>query len=614
MGVEQPPNDAAAPKRRWCDRGESIAVRIGIAVFAILLIAMGTSGWWLYQTKQRSQARATVEQVEVIGAVLSQSAEVMLETEQISSLRRLITEVARNYGLTECRICLPGGQILADADPTRITLSNLPERWIHATVPAPVQPHDDYTILRTYALKIPQRGWAQLEIVAMIKPHSTSVIEAEGGVGLIGAATLISILLVYRRIRARVRVMGTIRDALMESAEGEADPKVLAVGENLGVEAGAWNMLMNRLDNVSREEKFERVIEAVTTDRTGHGELNDACNVLPQGLVLVDNELKVSYANGAATKLLHVDRDELVGAEISQFIEEQDVLEAVRTAATGKAPRRVTLETGELQGKGVLRFSVSPIRSRDEQTGMVVIEDITQQRVAEEARNAFLANATHELRTPLTNIRLYVETALEEGEEKPVVRAEALNVINQESRRLERVVGDMLSVAEIEAGSFKIRKDDIRIDELLREIETDYKAQAKDKEIALTFDLAPKFPVLQGDRDKVTLAIYNLIGNALKYTPRGGHVSVTAEHTDDVVRVEVTDSGIGISEEDAERIFDKFYRAKDTRVAKITGSGLGLALAREVIHLHGGNITVESQLDKGSTFVLTIPSPSEDPK
>jgi signal transduction histidine kinase len=259
----------------------------------------------------------------------------------------------------------------------------------------------------------------------------------------------------------------------------------------------------------------------------------------------------------------------------------------------------------------VLRFSVRPVRKEDTASAMLVIEDITQQRIAEQARNSFIAQVTHELRTPLTNIRLYVETAIDDGEENPAVRSNCLNVINLESRRLERIVSEMLSVAEIEAGSFKVRRDDVYMDVMLDELKTDYAAQAEEKKISLTFNRPPKLPKLQGDRDKIALALHNLIGNALKYTPSGGKVTVTSDVHDKQLVIELADTGIGIKPEEAEKIFDKFYRSTDPRVGKITGTGLGLTLAREVIRMHGGDVTLQSEIDKGSTFTATLPVPPD---
>ena len=145
------------------------------------------------------------------------------------------------------------------------------------------------------------------------------------------------------------------------------------------------------------------------------------------------------------------------------------------------------------------------------------------------------------------------------------------------------------------------------IDALLEEVHNDFKAQAQDREIAMSFELPPKFPLVVGDRDKIVLALHNLIGNALKYTPVGGKVVVHVEADAQGVVVSVIDNGIGIKPEECELVFEKFYRAKDKRITGITGSGLGLALARQVVRLHGGDIQVRSQIDKGSTFTMTLP-------
>ena len=260
---------------------------------------------------------------------------------------------------------------------------------------------------------------------------------------------------------------------------------------------------------------------------------------------------------------------------------------------------------------GVLRFTIRPIGRDSAHMAMVLIDDITQQKVADASRDSFLAQAAHELRTPLTNIQLYTEKALEDREKDPATVATCLNVVNEESRRLERIVAEVLSVAEIEAGSFKPKRDDVRLDLILEQLKADHEPAARQKQIALAFDLPPKLPVLYADRDNVALALHNLVGNALKYTPVNGRVRVALRENADHIEISVTDTGIGIGPQDLPRIFDKFYRAQDKRVTTIKGSGLGLAIAREVIRLHGGDISVVSTLDNGSTFTLTLPMTQE---
>src|SRR5262249_25167092 len=144
----------------------------------------------------------------------------------------------------------------------------------------------------------------------------------------------------------------------------------------------------------------------------------------------------------------------------------------------------------------ILRLTARPLRREDCAAAILVLEDVTQQRVADESRNSFVAQATHELRTPLTNIRLYVETLIDEGEADPAVRSKCINVISQEAKRLERIVADMLSVSEIEAGSLRLNPGEIRLDALFEELEADFRAQAEDKEIKLAFELPPKYPLM----------------------------------------------------------------------------------------------------------------------
>ena len=436
-------------------------------------------------------------------------------------------------------------------------------------------------------------------------------------VAAIGAAATAVLGVAYRAVRGRLRLADAVRNALAAIDSGETSASGLCLAEHLGADAKSWNNLMVERERLRKHGVAERARETLGGRGQAKGDLSAACDAMSHGLVLIDEKGRVAYANGAAAAFLRAKREDLVGSEVGRFLQVPPVLEAVREIVGGGGRRRTVHDVerkddGDGAGAaGVLRFNVRPVRRDDAASAMLTIEDITQQKVAEEARHAFVAQATHELRTPLTNIRLYVETAIEDGERDPKTRSKCLNVINGETRRLERIVGEMLSVAEIEAGSFKINHDDVRLVTVFEDLERDYAAQAEDKKIKLTFNLPPKMPQIHGDRDKMLMALHNLVGNALKYTPAGGSVDVNVSAAGRNLVVEVQDTGIGISAEDAERIFDRFYRAKDPRVAKIVGTGLGLTLAREVVRLHGGDISVDSQINQGSTFTLTLPVVAE---
>lgn len=593
-------------------RGESSVAPAGMALIGTLALAMAAAGWWATRSQTQSLNASREQEVRAAGNVLSELVESLVLSGELSTLRRLVMNTAQQHKLDLCRVVMPDGGVIADGDPSRITVTMLPTVW-DAGEQSSVQfdRHGQQLSLR-YPLFVAGRGGLVLELTA--GPHEVEEAWAtEAGIGVIGVVSLVALLLVYRQMRGQVRPLAAISESLHAMAHGESTTAALAVSPVFGKLASTWNNLL-----LERQGKWEQRVEdearaAIDSRHAPGGELADACNALSQGLVLVDEKLHVIYANGAAGVFLGKKRDELLGCVWAELKLDSAVSSAVMQAASGSSRQRCTLEVDRLDGlgDGVLRFSVRPVMRGDAPAAVVIIDDITQQRVAERSRNTFIAQATHELRMPLTNIRLYVETALESGDDDAELRGQCLNVINSESRRLEGLVTDMLSISEIEAGSMSLQLGDVRLDALFEELENDYRAAAREKAIEMSFALPPKLPVVQADRDRLFVAFQNLVGNAIKYTPKGGRVEVVVEAATDVLTMEVKDTGIGISETDMAHVFDRFYRAEDKRVREVAGSGLGLALSREVVRLHGGDIAVDSELNRGTTFTLTLPIANE---
>lgn len=609
----KPASRAALGRSRVLVRGESIVASVGLAGGLLLAGVLGASAWWTLHTYRKSVEEGRRQQVSSIASVLAPAAETMLSTGELSALRRLVSDTARSAGLETCRIVLPGNQLLADADPKLPSLlKSLPKEWPadpKGAMLADAVPKANAATI-SVALTIPDRGAARLDLSAPLNLPQWSDTEYQVGVGAIAVGGMAALLFAYHGLRRRVRGLGAIRDALAAASRGESAASALKVSADYGAEATCWNQMLSELETLRSEALLRSAEERASGGSVRDAELGSACDAMWQGLLLIDDKMSIKYANGAAAVFLRARRDELANADLRKYIKDATVDAALEAAATGKNRQRATVESvreGESGARSVLRFGVRPVRKDDAGAAVVLIDDVTQQKVADESRNAFVAQATHELRTPLTNIRLYVETMVESGADDAATRGKCLNVISTEVRRLERIVSDMLSVSEIEAGSLKIHTDDVRLDALFEELENDYRPQATDKEIALTFELPPKLPVVQADRDKFSLAVHNLIGNALKYTPTGGKVTVRVAEVNGNLTIAVIDNGIGIKIEECELIFERFYRAKDKRIANITGSGIGLALARDVARLHGGEITVKSEIDKGSTFTLVLP-------
>lgn len=578
---------------------------IGFAVTAIFLGSMWAASWWAVRAQGTSLEDARAVQVTSTGNTLARTAEVMLAGNELSAIRRILSETARDAGFTRCRIVLPDGGVVADATPSGITVRELPATWAGARPSPDVGAGPE---VRSFPIQVPERGSARLEIEAPVKPLGVTNWQAQSGMAAICVVALVLLMALYRGVTSGLRGVWAVRQALLARLNGQTALAALEVNPDWGSEARAWNELLNHEDRRQKESALTNTRDQIQA-RTGYCDnLSSACDALSQGLILLDHNMHATYVNSAAAVLLQKNREEMLTVDIAVLVTDERVLAAAKAATGGPIQRRTIVEVQRKDaGAELLRFIVRPVRREDAGVAMIIIEDITQQRVAEEARNAFVAQATHELRTPLTNIRLYTEMALDDGKDDPKVMATCLNVINQETFRLDRIVGDILSIAEIEAGTMGLKRDDVRLDEVFPELQTDYAAQAQEKQITLQFRLPPKLPVITGDREKIRLALHNLVGNALKYTPTGGTVTVNVSADQGRLLVDVTDTGIGMNDEDRQHIFEKFYRAKDRRVGKITGSGLGLTIAREVIRLHGGDITVESELDKGSTFSLTLP-------
>lgn len=596
-------------RRRVPRHGESFIATLGAGMMIILLATLFGAAWWSIREHLTQLEITRRDQVHAVAEFLGQSAETMLGSGQLSGLRRLVSEAKRDHRLLECRITLPDGRVLVDAEPSKVNLASLPASWPSGPLDSRAEASAADEIVVTRCLLVPGRGPAILSIRAGRGVQTNRTMELIAGFGILGIASLLALILMYRRLRTRLMGVSLIRESLLAFTLGERSPQALTVARHLGPEAAAWNGVLRELDKAKQDKSARSMSDQLDRRCETRNEMELACDSLTVGLAIVDATGLVRQANGAAASLLKVPREKLIGHVIGQLLEDGAAKAAVEAIFGSTSPQRRSVEfTRQEQGlASVLRLSVRPLRKEDTNSALVMIEDITQQRIAEAARNSFVTQATHELRTPLTNMRLCLETAVDEGSDDPAIQAACFNTLNQETRRLDRIITGMLSLAEIEAGAMRLRTDDVRLDSLFDELRADFEPLAKEKRIELRFDLPPKFPVLQGDRDKLVLALHNLVGNAIKYTPDGGRVTVVLRVETDRIVIEIADTGIGIDEGERELVFEKFYRAKDPRVAKITGSGLGLALSREVARRHGGDVTLQSEVNQGSTFTLTVP-------
>jgi signal transduction histidine kinase/CHASE3 domain sensor protein len=241
---------------------------------------------------------------------------------------------------------------------------------------------------------------------------------------------------------------------------------------------------------------------------------------------------------------------------------------------------------------------------------IVVLSDVTAEREAERMKDEFFALVSHELRTPLTSIIGYLELLQEDGsgdgDPAAAQRAQFLTVIDRNARRLLRLVGDLLFVAQVEAGRLSLDEGEVDLEAVAAESIEAATPRARAGGVELVLETEP-LPPVRGDQDRLGQAIDNLVSNAIKFTPDGGRVTVRLARDDDRAVIEVSDNGIGISDVDMQRLFERFFRTQRATAAAIPGVGLGLTIAQAIVHGHEGRLSVQSSEGEGTTFRIDLP-------
>ena len=322
---------------------------------------------------------------------------------------------------------------------------------------------------------------------------------------------------------------------------------------------------------------------------------------MTDGVVAFDREGHLIHCNPAATELLRRSIDpsctyeELLG-DLHPF---QNVLALQK-------PNYIEDEL--VVGDRTLALYLTPFSDKAQGGVLILLHDVTEQHRNEERRKEFVANVSHELRTPLTNVRSYAETIRDAGDDIPRdMENNFLDIIITETDRMTHIVQDLLTLSRLDAGSTEMVFTRFPFHDAIESVVRSNSLNAKQRGHELTYVPEGELPLITGDRSRLEQVMMNILGNAIKYTPDGGHIRVTAGAGPDTAWMEVRDDGIGIPEKDRERIFDRFYRVDKARSRESGGTGLGLSIAKEIVELHGGTIRADSTEDR-ITFTICLPS------
>ena len=340
----------------------------------------------------------------------------------------------------------------------------------------------------------------------------------------------------------------------------------------------------------------------------------------------MDGDGKIQFMNPAAEKLLGLDQKGAKGVPIPQLMKGE------HTLALAKGPLRdgadhvtkeVELKSSSEDTRRIVQASTAVIENEDGKTvGMVsVLSDITKQKQLDEAKSKFVAHVSHELRTPLLSIQESLALLLgkEIGEVTPE-QEKFLSIAQRNIGRLSRLVNDLLDVAKLEAGKIELRPMPFELRDMVHHVVETVRSWAEGKGVTIGEAYPEKSIQMVADPDRLTQVVTNLLGNAIKFTPEGGKISVEINPEQSApgmaekpgVAVSVQDSGIGIPIQDQKRIFEKFEQVSLASPQGVSSTGLGLTIAKEIVELHGGRIWVDSSEGEGSRFTFAIPQRLKD--
>ncbi|MBP7216487.1 MAG: PAS domain-containing protein [Candidatus Omnitrophica bacterium] len=361
-----------------------------------------------------------------------------------------------------------------------------------------------------------------------------------------------------------------------------------------------------------KNQEQEQVWEKYNSVLVEKKETEAVVRSIADGLVVVDAQGKVVMMNPAAEKILGVQLKNKRGKPINENVQDEQLISLIQPTAD-KKNKEIELSSQQDETKKIIRASTAVIESESGATvGMVsVLSDITKQRELEEMKTNFVTNVSHELRTPLVAIDKSISLILSKAAGPLSDNQEQfLTIAERNLKRLERLINDLLDLSKLEAGKMQVVSQSCSLEEIIKDSIASLESWAKTKSIALQFKIPEGFPSLQADPDRLAQVLNNLIGNAIKYTPSGGTVTVlaTAHPERREVEVSVIDTGMGVAKENLAKIFDKFYQVSNRMSTDaIGGTGIGLSVVKEIVSLHGGKIWVESELGKGSKFIFTLP-------
>lgn len=450
--------------------------------------------------------------------------------------------------------------------------------------------------------------------VGYVEPRTLLDIKDLPFYAVIALAVFLLVPLIYLVIKREMAPLAAIGEQLRvvvareslpaRTAEPDRDVRGLAAELNRYLEHASGRIRELEQSSVATVASG-RLLEYNTS------KMQSMLHCLPDGLLALDPAGDVTFATGKIEHLLGVAVGRVLSEPVDSWCQDAELRAVLTRLRSGRGDSRHPEHfefTPARVGQKRVSATVQPLQGPGGALGfgtLVVLRDATAEHLARQAGNDFVAHVSHELKSPLNVLAMYSEM-LADAATGPDLRVEAINVIHDEVDRMNSLVNNLLNVSKLEMGSMRPERHRVKLDELLRDAWQQALPRAQQKQVALEISVQHDLAAVAIDKDLFRIALNNLIGNAIKYNEAGGNVTLSAEETDADVVISVRDNGIGMAKEDQARVTEKFYRVRETGAQQRGGHGLGLYLANQIVELHHGSLTLDSEPGRGSVFSIHL--------
>lgn len=526
-----------------------------------------------------------------------------LEDSGGKNLQDSVKSLGTDFG-TRITVVDPEGEVLADSEKTFTDMENhLKRPEIQSAFKGEIGKSIRYsTSLRTKMMYVAVPVEKAGKIIAVLRlslPLSDLKNLSQFLWGIIVSSTFIGFLIAFFISTifsiSLTKPIGNVALAAQEIARGNYDMKIntVASGE-IKILADSFNDMADNLKTTVRKlldgkQKTEAILESMA-----------------DSLIAVDQNCNVVMINPPAERLFNVSQKEALGKHLLEIIRNNELYNSINETLAGNniVYKEIRILTPE---EKIFRVHIAPIMGEGNYGVVAVLRDITELRRLEKIRTEFVANVSHELKTPLTSIAGFVETLLDGAYKNKDHCLYFLGIIKEETDRMTRLINDLLYFSRIETSKEVIQKAKVYIPNVVMKALSVLQTSINEKQHQITLDIPKDINPIISDKDSLLQILINLLDNAIKYTPHHGKIKIKAEEKEEYTSIIIADSGVGISKEALSRVFERFYRVDKARSNNLSGTGLGLAVVKHLAKGLSGEIDVESEPGKGSTFTVKIP-------